>query len=122
MPTMARPCPACGQPTEPDDFRQTARGVICQSCAFQVALEQTRMQSGGGGAIAPMAARSSGATDSFALGLLAGLFGGCIGFGIVYLLNLGPQTKKGAGLGFGIGLVLGTLLMMMRRSAPAAAE
>ncbi|WP_394842829.1 hypothetical protein LZC95_37875 [Pendulispora brunnea] len=33
---------------------------------------------------------------SVGLGFLAGLFGGCLGAGFVYVLAKGPDTKKGA--------------------------
>ncbi|WP_394831563.1 hypothetical protein LVJ94_34125 [Pendulispora rubella] len=36
------------------------------------------------------------AQGSVGLGFLAGLFGGCLGAGLVYALAKGPDTKKGA--------------------------
>jgi hypothetical protein len=46
---------------------------------------------------------------SFGLGFLAGFFGGCIGFILVMAIAKGPQTKKGAGVGFAIGIVIGAI-------------
>jgi len=43
---------------------------------------------------------------SFGLGVAIGLFGGCIGLGLVYALAKGPDTKKGAAIGFGVFLAL----------------
>src|SRR5690349_4140373 len=39
-------------------------------------------------------------TGSIGLGFLAGFFGGCIGLILVYAIAKGPDTKKGAGMGF----------------------
>lgn len=46
---------------------------------------------------------------SVGLGFLAGFFGGCIGLGLVYALAKGPDTKKGATMGFGVGIALGVI-------------
>jgi len=39
---------------------------------------------------------------SFGLGFAIGLFGACVGLGLVYALAKGPDTKKGAAIGFGV--------------------
>ncbi len=46
---------------------------------------------------------------SLPLGALAGFFGGCLGLVLVLVLAKGPQTKKGAWIGFGVAIVLGVL-------------
>jgi hypothetical protein len=46
---------------------------------------------------------------SFGLGFLAGFFGGCIGFILVMAIAKGPQTKRGAGVGFALGIVIGAI-------------
>jgi hypothetical protein len=51
-----------------------------------------------------------GLRGSFALGFLAGLFGGCIGAGLVLAIAKGAQTKRGAGTGFACQVVAGILL------------
>ena len=53
---------------------------------------------------------------STGLGFCAGFFGGCIGLGLVLALAKGPDTKKGAWIGFVIALVIGipVRLMLMR--------
>lgn len=43
---------------------------------------------------------------SFGLGFAIGLFGACIGLGLVYALSKGPDTKKGAAMGFGVFFAL----------------
>jgi hypothetical protein len=48
-------------------------------------------------------------TGSLGLGFLAGFFGGCIGLILVYAIAKGPQTKKGAGMGFAAQIVLGSI-------------
>lgn len=55
---------------------------------------------------------------SFGLGFAMGLFGACVGLGLVYTLSKGPDTKKGAALGFGVFLglcVLGQVLGALAR-------
>jgi len=55
---------------------------------------------------------------SFGLGVAIGLFGGCIGLGLVYALSKGPDTKKGAAVGFGVFLglcVLGQVVSALGR-------
>jgi hypothetical protein len=47
---------------------------------------------------------------SFGLGYLAGLFGGCIGFILVYLIAKGPATKKGAGWGWLTQVILSVII------------
>lgn len=46
---------------------------------------------------------------SFGLGFVAGFFGGCIGLALVYALAKGPDTKKGAGIGFGVAMAIGVI-------------
>jgi hypothetical protein len=46
------------------------------------------------------------ARGSVGLGFAIGLFGACIGLGLVYTLAKGPDTKKGAAIGFGVFLAL----------------
>lgn len=46
---------------------------------------------------------------SLGLGFVAGFFGGCIGLGLVYSLAKGSETKKGAAIGFGVGVAMGIL-------------
>ena len=46
---------------------------------------------------------------SLGLGFCAGFFGGCIGLGLVYAIAKGPDTKKGAGMGFAAQIVLGVI-------------
>jgi len=50
---------------------------------------------------------------SFPLGFLAGFFGGCIGFLLVRMLAKGAQTKKGAGVGWAVGMGVGLLLRLI---------
>jgi hypothetical protein len=45
---------------------------------------------------------------NFALGFLAGFFGGCIGLVLVHMIAKGAETKKGAG--FGVAFVVGAIL------------
>ncbi len=54
---------------------------------------------------------------SFGLGLAMGLFGGCIGLGLVYALSKGPETKKGAAVGFGVFLGLCALSQVLKTLA-----
>ena len=60
---------------------------------------------------------------SLPLGLLAGLFGGCIGVILVVLLAKGAQTKKGSYIGLGIqvvlGIIAGVLVPMLFGQRPA---
>ncbi len=46
---------------------------------------------------------------STGLGFCAGFFGGCIGLVLVLALAKGPDTKKGAWIGFAIAIVFGVL-------------
>lgn len=41
------------------------------------------------------------------LGFCAGFFGGCIGLILVYAIAKGPETKRGAGIGFAAQIVVG---------------
>jgi hypothetical protein len=50
---------------------------------------------------------------SLGLGFLAGFFGGCIGLILVYAIAKGPETKKGAGMGFAAQIVIGAVLRAM---------
>jgi hypothetical protein len=52
-------------------------------------------------------------TGSIGLGFLAGFFGGCIGLILVYAIAKGPETKKGAGMGFAAQIVVGALMRAM---------
>lgn len=47
---------------------------------------------------------------SIGLGFLAGFFGGCIGLILVYAIAKGPDTKKGAGIGFAAQIVVGGVM------------
>lgn len=49
-------------------------------------------------------------TGSLGLGFLAGFFGGCIGLILVYAIAKGPETKKGAGIGFAAQIVVGAIM------------
>ena len=51
---------------------------------------------------------------SLGLGILAGLTG-CIGLILVLIIAKGPQTKKGAWIGFGISFVVGGILSAVSR-------
>ena len=50
---------------------------------------------------------------NFGLGFVAGFFGGCIGLILVYAIAKGPQTKKGAGVGFATGIVIGAVIRII---------
>jgi hypothetical protein len=50
---------------------------------------------------------------SLGLGFLAGFLGGCIGLILVHAIAKGPETKKGAGIGFGVQILLGGILRAM---------
>ena len=52
---------------------------------------------------------------SLPLGILAGFFGGCIGLILVLIIAKGPQTKKGAWIGFAVGMVLGIIANIASR-------
>jgi hypothetical protein len=54
-------------------------------------------------------------TGSLGLGFLAGFFGGCIGLILVYAIAKGPETKKGAGMGFAAQIVLGAVMRAVAR-------
>ena len=54
-------------------------------------------------------------TGSLGLGFLAGFFGGCIGLILVYAIAKGPETKKGAGIGFAAQIVVGAILRAAAR-------
>lgn len=56
-------------------------------------------------------------TGSFGVGIAAGLFGGCIGLGLVYALAKGSQTKKGAAIGFGVFFALCVMSQAIRTLA-----
>jgi len=50
------------------------------------------------------------------LGFLAGFFGGCIGWILVELIAKGPDTKKGARIGFGIAVGLSIVFNIIARA------
>src|SRR4051794_29699586 len=50
---------------------------------------------------------------SIGLGFCAGFFGGCIGLILVYAIAKGPDTKKGAGMGFAAQIVLGVIFRVI---------
>lgn len=52
---------------------------------------------------------------SLPLGIVAGFFGGCIGLILVLIIAKGPQTKKGAWIGFAIGMVIGIIANVASR-------
>jgi hypothetical protein len=54
-------------------------------------------------------------TGNLALGLLAGFFGGCIGLALVLAIAKGPETKKGAAIGFIVSAALGFLRFTLMR-------
>lgn len=56
--------------------------------------------------MAPPSTYAIPARGSFGLGFAIGLFGACIGLGLVFALAKGPDTKKGATVGFGVFLAL----------------
>ncbi len=86
----------------PANSHMTSQGAICQGCALQDAAASADV-----GDLEAM-----GHQGSLGLGLLAGVFGGCIGLVLVYLLAKGSETKKGAAIGFGIQAVLGILIRL----------
>lgn len=49
---------------------------------------------------------------SILLGFLAGFFGGCIGLILVLILAKTPETKRGAGIGFAVQMVIGAVLRL----------
>src|SRR6478752_2665327 len=53
---------------------------------------------------------------SLGLGFCAGFFGGCIGLILVYAIAKGPETKKGAGMGFAAQIVLGAVMQVVMRA------
>jgi len=63
--------------------------------------------------MAPMPYAPPMTDGSFGLGFCAGFFGGCIGLIRVLAIAKGPQTKKGAGIGFCIQMVIGGVLRAM---------
>ncbi len=52
---------------------------------------------------------------SLPLGFIAGFIGGCIGLILVHLIAKGPETKKGAGIGFACQIVVGVILRAAMR-------
>ena len=56
--------------------------------------------------MAPPSTYAIPARGSFGLGFAIGLFGACVGLGLVFALAKGPDTKKGATVGFGVFLAL----------------
>jgi hypothetical protein len=46
---------------------------------------------------------------SVGLGFLAGFFGACLGLALVFALAKGPDTKKGAAIGFGVFIALSVI-------------
>ena len=56
--------------------------------------------------MAPPPAFAIPVRGSFGIGFLLGVFAPCVGVGLVYALAKGPDTKRGAVVGFGIFLVL----------------
>lgn len=50
---------------------------------------------------------------SFGLGFAAGFFGGCIGFILVLAIAKGPETKRGAKIGFIVSIVIGALFRII---------
>jgi hypothetical protein len=66
-------------------------------------------------AVAEGPTRAGGIEGSFILGFLAGFFGGCIGLGLVLAIAKGPQTKRGAGIGFSAQVLAGIVLNGVRR-------
>lgn len=47
-------------------------------------------------------------------GFLLGLFGGCVGLGLVYVLAKGPDTRRGALIGFGVFSALLVVSQVLR--------
>ena len=54
---------------------------------------------------------------SLGLGFCAGFFGGCIGLILVYAIAKGPETKKGAGMGFAAQIVVGVIMRVIAAAA-----
>lgn len=54
---------------------------------------------------------------SVGLGFVAGFFGSCIGLILVLIIAKGPDTKKGAWIGFGVAVVLGIIWQIVARVA-----
>jgi riboflavin transporter FmnP len=50
---------------------------------------------------------------SLGLGFCAGFFGGCIGLILVYAIAKGPETKRGAGMGFAAQIVVGVIMRVI---------
>lgn len=50
---------------------------------------------------------------SIPLGFLAGFFGGCIGLILVQVIAKGPDTKKGAWMGFVAGIAVGAVFRVI---------
>ena len=64
---------------------------------------------GPGGYMPPVTA------GSLPLGIVAGFFGGCIGLILVLIIAKGPATKKGAWIGFAVGMVIGVIANIAAR-------
>ncbi len=47
---------------------------------------------------------------NFALGFLAGFFGGCIGLILVHAIAKGAETKRGVSIGFGVSFIVGAVV------------
>jgi hypothetical protein len=89
----------CGATFQCSDLLITPEGLTCQNCHNQSETEiwDDRVRS---------------AKDDFGLGLVAGLFGGCIGVAITLMVG-GPKTKAGGWSGFAVHALLAILLSIL---------
>lgn len=62
---------------------------------------------------APSTTPGGPVVGSFGLGFAAGFFGGCIGFLLVLAIAKGPETKRGAKVGFIVSIVIGAVFRVI---------
>jgi len=62
---------------------------------------------------APSTTPGGPVVGSFGLGFAAGFFGGCIGFILVLAIAKGPETKRGAKIGFLVSIVIGAIFRVI---------
>ena len=89
-------------------------------------MTDQQQQPGDGGFGSPPAAMNASfeADDGIPLnegnllgGIALGFFCGCIGLIIAHVGNFGAETKKGAAIGFGIGIVVGGISRLLAAAA-----
>ncbi len=95
---------------DPAYQRQTDRGIMCQECAFKYQVEKSRMAN-------PIAApqTTAAAGDNLLLGLAIGFFCGILGLILVFVLNKGEATRRGALFGFAIQATVYIFYMLLAR-------